>query len=238
MPNRLEALLTQPSWQEALKEEWSKTYMLELLSYLDEEVKQKKTILPPHQQWFAALNAVALEDVKVVILGQDPYPTVGHAHGLCFSVEEGVKLPKSLKNIYKELYSDCGVDNTHTGNLTSWASQGILLLNSVLTVEAGKANAHKDIGWEEFTDSIIETVNSECENVVFVLWGAYAQKKGKYIDTNKHLVLNDPHPSPLSAYRGFWGSKPFSKINTYLVSKNKLPIEWKIEASKSLFTGI
>ena len=235
MLNTLEVLLTEPSWKVALKEQWQEEYMIELSQFLADEVKKAKTILPPKEQWFTALNTLALDDVKVVILGQDPYPTVGHAHGLCFSVEEGVKLPKSLQNIYKELLDDCCIDNSHTGNLTSWAKQGVLLLNSVLTVEEGKANAHKDKGWEQFTDVIIEAINNQCEHVVFILWGAYAQKKGKHIDTNKHLVLKDPHPSPLSAYRGFWGSKPFSKTNDYLLSRGKTPIVWQIEDKKSLF---
>jgi len=169
-------------------------------------------------------------------LGQDPYPTKGHAHGLCFSVEKGVTpLPKSLKNINKELFDDVGIDNSHTGYLAPWAKQGVLLLNAVLTVVEGKANAHKDKGWEDFTDKVISIINDECEHVVFVLWGAYAQKKGKHIDSNKHLVINDPHPSPLSAYRGFFGSKPFSKINAYLVSQGEEPIEWKLEDNTALF---
>ena len=177
-----------------------------------------------------------MDEVKVVILGQDPYPTLGHAHGLCFSVLPAVNpLPKSLQNINKELYNDCGVDNSHTGYLLPWAKQGVLLLNAVLTVEAGKANAHQGKGWEQFTDKIIELVNNECEHVVFILWGAYAQKKGRHIDITKHLVINDPHPSPLSAYRGFFGSKPFSKTNAYLVSHGKKPIDWQLENKATLF---
>jgi len=235
MPSTFEALLTELSWKQALENEWNKTYMQKLEAFLKKEEAEEKSILPPKIQWLKALNIAPLKEVKVVILGQDPYPTKGHAYGLCFSVEEGVKLPKSLQNIYKELLDDCGIDNSHTGNLTSWAKQGVLLLNAVLTVEEGKANAHKDKGWEQFTDVIIEAINNQCEHVVFILWGAYAQKKGRHIDTNKHLVLNDPHPSPLSAYRGFWGSKPFSKTNDYLVLKGKNPIKWKIDDEKSLF---
>jgi len=144
-------------------------------------------------------------------------------------------LPKSLQNINKELFTDLGIDNSHTGYLEPWAKQGVLLINAVLTVEEGNANAHKGKGWEMFTDKIIELVNDKCENVVFILWGAYAQKKGKYIDTTKHLVLNDSHPSPLSAYRGFFGSKPFSKSNAYLVAHGKEPIEWKLEDKTTLF---
>lgn len=228
--------LTQSTWQKALAQEWSKPYMKELEVFLDQEQKNGKNILPPKNLWFEALNTTPLDEVKVLILGQDPYPTVGYAHGLCFSVLDGVMpLPKSLQNINKELYSDCAVDNSHMGNLLPWAKQGVLLLNAVLTVEAGNANAHKDKGWEKFTDRVIELVSSECENVVFVLWGAYAQKKAVLIDESRHLVIKDPHPSPLSAYRGFWGSKPFSKVNDYLISCGKEPIVWKIEDPKSLF---
>lgn len=229
-------MLTQITWQKALTEEWSKPYMQELESFLEKEENKGKKILPPKELWFEALNVTPLDKVKVLILGQDPYPTVGHAHGLCFSVLDGVKpLPKSLQNINKELLSDCGVDNAHTGCLLPWAKQGVLLLNAVLTVEAGSANAHKNKGWENLTDKIIELVSSECENVVFVLWGAYAQKKAVLIDASKHLVIKDPHPSPLSAYRGFWASKPFSRINDYLEEKRKEPIVWKIDDDTSLF---
>jgi len=229
-------MLTQITWQKALTEEWSKPYMQELESFLEKEENKGKKILPPKELWFEALNVTPLDKVKVLILGQDPYPTVGHAHGLCFSVLDGVKpLPKSLQNINKELLSDCGVDNAHTGCLLPWAKQGVLLLNAVLTVEAGSANAHKNKGWENLTDKIIELVSSECENVVFVLWGAYAQKKAVLIDPSKHLVIKDPHPSPLSAYRGFWASKPFSRINDYLKEKGKEPIVWKIDDDTSLF---
>jgi len=233
----MKLILTQNTWKEALKKEWAKPYMQELSSFLDERAAGQKRILPPREHWFEALNAVGLDKVKVVILGQDPYPTVGHAHGLCFSVLPEVKpLPKSLQNINKELFEDCGIDNAHTGYLLPWAKQGVLLLNAVLTVEAGKANDHQGKGWEKFTDKIIQLVNDRCEHVVFILWGTYAQKKGKNIDTSKHLVLNDPHPSPLSAYRGFWGSKPFSKTNSYLVSHGKKPIDWQLANKNTLFT--
>ncbi len=229
----MQTTLTQPLWKEALKEEWAKPYMKELASFLDIEATEGKCILPPKIHWFEALNATPLDKVKVVILGQDPYPTKGHAHGLCFSVQKQVTpLPKSLQNINKELYDDLEIDNSHTGYLLPWAKQGILLLNAVLTVEEGTANAHKDKGWEQFTDRIISIINAQCENVVFVLWGAYAQKKGKQIDASKHLVINDPHPSPLSAYRGFFGSKPFSRINTYLISQGKEPIEWALPSDR------
>ena len=228
--------IMQPTWQKALANEWSKPYMQELEAFLESEMLAGKSILPPKAHWFEALNATPLDKVKVVILGQDPYPTKGHAHGLCFSVQKQVTpLPKSLQNINKELYTDLGIDNSHTGYLLSWAEQGVLLLNAVLTVEEGKANAHKDKGWEQFTDKVISIVNAQCENVVFVLWGAYAQKKGKQIDARKHLVINDPHPSPLSAYRGFFGSKPFSRVNEYLKSHGKEPIVWQLENQTTLF---
>jgi len=232
----MKQLLTQPTWQKALTQEWSKPYMQELEAFLEAEETQGKQILPPKNLWFEALNVTSLDKVKVLILGQDPYPTVGHAHGLCFSVLDGVKpLPKSLKNIYKELHDDMGIDNSHTGCLLPWAEQGVLLLNVVLTVEAGKANAHKDKGWERFGDKVIELVSAKCENVVFVLWGAFAQKKAVLIDASKHLVIQDPHPSPLSAYRGFWGSKPFSRANVYLIEHGKEPIKWNLGYTLSLF---
>jgi len=221
--------LTEPTWKLALKEEFNKPYMKELEAFLNQEEQEGKNILPSKELWFNALNSTPLNRVKVLILGQDPYPTVGHAHGLCFSALDPIDpLPKSLQNIYKELKSDLNIDNTHTGNLQAWAEQGVLLLNAVLTVEEGKANAHKKQGWEDFTDKVIELVNNECENVVFILWGAYAQKKAKFIDKTKHLVLEAPHPSPLSAYRGFWGSKPFSKVNAYLQKHNRSSIEWQL----------
>jgi len=217
------------SWLENLKYEFKKKYMIELKQFLLEEKKSGKIVLPKGSLWFNALNSTPLNKVKVVILGQDPYPTIGHAHGLCFSVLPNVKpLPKSLLNINKELFDDMGIDNFHTGYLQPWANQGILLLNSVLTVEARKSNSHQGKGWEIFTDKIIEIINRECENIVFILWGSYAQKKGVSIDTNKHLVIKSPHPSPLSAYRGFFGSKPFSKTNNYLIKNNKNIINWKL----------
>jgi uracil-DNA glycosylase len=218
-----------PSWSLHLDDEFRKPYMQELLQFLADEKALGKTILPKESLWFHALNSTPLEKVKVVILGQDPYPTEGHAHGLCFSaLPEVTSLPKSLFNIYKELKEDLNIDNTHTPYLQPWAEQGVLLLNAVLTVEAGEANAHQGRGWEQFTDRIIEIINDESQNVVFILWGAYAQKKGKKIESSKHLLLNAPHPSPLSAYRGFFGSKPFSKVNEYLISHGKDKIDWKL----------
>lgn len=217
------------SWLEVLQSEFEQPYMQTLRSFLSGQIAQKKGILPQPSLWFNALNSTPLENVKVVILGQDPYPTPGHAHGLCFSVMPDVKpLPKSLQNINKELFDDVGADNSHTGYLQPWSQQGVLLLNAVLTVEAGSPNAHQGKGWELFTDRVIETVNARCENVVFILWGSYAQKKGAMIDASRHLVIQSPHPSPLSAYRGFFGSRPFSRANAYLAQHGKTPIAWQL----------
>jgi uracil-DNA glycosylase len=217
------------SWLEALQGEFNKPYMRELKEFLINEKGRGKQILPKGSVWFNALNSTSIERVKVVILGQDPYPTVGHAHGLCFSVLPEVKpLPKSLLNINRELYEDIRVNNAHTGYLQPWAEQGVLLLNAVLTVEAGKSNAHQGRGWEIFTDKIVEIINQRCKNIVFILWGGYAQKKGVSIDVNRHLVIKSPHPSPLSAYRGFFGSRPFSRTNQYLQSIGKSPINWQL----------
>jgi uracil-DNA glycosylase len=219
----------EPSWLEVLKDEFDKSYMKNLKEFLINEKKQGKIILPKASLWFNALNSTPLDKVKVVILGQDPYPTIGHSHGLCFSVLPSVKpLPKSLLNINKELLDDLGIDNFHTGYLQSWANQGVLLLNAILTVEAGKSSSHQGRGWEIFTDKIIEVINKKLNNVVFILWGSYAQKKGASIDTNRHIIIKSPHPSPLSAYRGFFGSKPFSRTNNYLVQNGIEPIDWRV----------
>jgi len=217
------------SWKAVLLEEFEQPYMQQLKAFLLHERALGKTILPPASLWFNALNSTPLPSVKVVILGQDPYPTVGHAHGLCFSVMPEVKpLPKSLLNINKELFDDLGIDNSHTGYLQPWATQGVLLLNAVLTVEAGRSNAHQGKGWERFTDKIIEVINRELSGVVFILWGSYAQKKGQVIDTTKHMIIKSPHPSPLSAYRGFFGSRPFSRTNHFLIGQGKQPIQWQL----------
>lgn len=216
------------SWKQQLDAEWKKDYMQSLMTFLENEEAQGREIFPKKSLWFNALNSTPLYNVKVVILGQDPYPTPGHAHGLSFSVIPDVKpIPKSLINIYKELKEDVGVENI-SGNLQSWADQGVLMLNSVLTVESGNANSHQGKGWEQFTDKIISVVNDLDRSVVFVLWGAYAQKKGTVIDESKHLVIRSPHPSPLSAYRGFWGSKPFSKINGCLSKNGDSEINWEV----------
>lgn len=217
------------SWLDQLEGEFEQPYMQQLKAFLLSEKEQGKSILPPSSEWFDALNSTPFDNVKVVILGQDPYPTLGHAHGLCFSAMPEVKpLPKSLININKELMEDLQIDNSHSAYLQPWAEQGVLLLNAVLTVEQGNANAHQGRGWESFTDKIIHLINEKKENVVFILWGAYAQKKGVFIDPQKHLVIKGPHPSPLSAYRGFFGSKPFSKTNEYLLSKGLEPINWQV----------
>ena len=216
------------TWQQYLQDEMEKDYMQSLQSFLLQEKSQGKEIFPHSSLWFNALNTTPPENVKVVILGQDPYPTPGHAHGLCFSVLPDVKpIPKSLINIYKELEADLGIENKN-GNLQSWAEQGVLMLNSVLTVESGHANSHQGKGWEQFTDKVISVINELDRSVVFVLWGAYAQKKGAMINEKKHLVIRSAHPSPLSVYRGFWGSKPFSKINQFLRNNNQQEINWRV----------
>ena len=217
------------TWFAELGNEFQQAYMQDLKQFLSTEKTQKKIILPHSSLWFNALRTTPLDQVKVVIIGQDPYPTIGHAHGLCFSVLPEVKpLPKSLLNVYKELQDDLGIDNFHTGYLQHWAEQGVLLLNSVLTVQAGNAASHRAKGWETFTDKIITTINQKSEHVVFILWGKYAQDKGAMIDQSRHLILKAVHPSPLSAYRGFFGSQPFSKVNHYLETHAKATIDWQI----------
>jgi len=215
------------SWNNKLEQTLKSDKMSALRDFLRAEKDQGKVILPHSSLWFNALNTTSPDQVKVVILGQDPYPTPGHAHGLCFSVLPDVKpIPKSLINIYKELKDDLGIDNQN-GHLQSWAEQGVLLLNSVLTVISGQANSHQGQGWEEFTDAVINELNQQTRPIAFVLWGAYAQKKGAIINTEKHFVLRSPHPSPLSAYRGFFGSKPFSQINQFLKEQNQQEIDWR-----------
>jgi uracil-DNA glycosylase len=217
------------SWLKKLGTEFEKPYMKQLKQFLVDEKSQGKIILPPASLWFNALDSMSFDDLKVVILGQDPYPTVGHAHGLCFSVLPEVKpLPKSLLNINKELLEDLGIDNSHTGYLQPWAAQGVLLLNTALTVEQSNANSHQGKGWEMFTDSVIQTINDQKNHIVFILWGANAHKKIPMIDTDKHLIIKSVHPSPLSAYRGFFGSKPFSKTNHYLQEHGKQAINWQL----------
>lgn len=218
------------SWQPLLSEEFSKPYMRDLEDFLRAEKAAGKTIYPAEENIFHALEATPVDDVKVVIIGQDPYHGPGQAHGLSFSVQPGVDVPPSLRNMYKELEQDLGVKHPGHGYLEGWAKQGVLLLNAVLTVEASKAGAHQNKGWEKFTDRIIDELNRHHEGLVFILWGGYAQKKGAGIDKVRHLMLEGPHPSPLSAYRGFFGCGHFSKANAYLETQGKTPINWQLEA--------
>ncbi len=214
------------SWLRVLGGEFKKPYMLQLRAFLASEKAQKKAIYPIPSRWFAAFNTTPFEAVKVVIIGQDPYHGPGQAHGLCFSVPQGVAVPPSLQNIYKELQNDLGVTMPRHGCLTHWAEQGVLLLNATLTVEQSKAGSHQKRGWETFTDCAIHALNEQRNNLVFILWGSYAQRKGDFIDGNRHLVLKAPHPSPLSAHRGFFGSKPFSRANHYLQAHGNIAIDW------------
>ncbi len=214
-------------WQEALKEEFQKDYYLELMAKVSEAYENNQ-VFPPANEVFNALNLTPLSQVKAVIIGQDPYHDVGQAHGLCFSVKPGVKVPPSLVNIYKELHDDLGCIIPEDGYLVKWAKQGVLMLNTVLTVNAHEANSHKGYGWEKFTDAIISKVNEEDRPIVFLLWGAPAQKKKKLLNNPKHLILEAPHPSPLSVYRGFWGCKHFSKTNDFLVNNGIEPIDWQL----------
>jgi len=227
MPNHPIQLI--PSWLNILEPEFEKPYMQQLKQFLIAEKRAGKQILPKSSLWFNALNSTPFEQVKVVILGQDPYPTPGHAHGLSFSVLPDVQpLPKSLQNMNKELQTDLNIDNQHCGYLQPWADQVVLLLNAVLTVEAGRANSHQNRGWETFTDAIIQALATQKDHLVFILWGAYAQKKGQFIPSNRHCIIRSPHPSPLSAYRGFFGSRPFSQTNSYLQHHQLAPINWQL----------
>jgi uracil-DNA glycosylase len=214
------------SWQEALQGEMKKPYFRELREFVDRE-REKHTVYPPEADVFNAFKHTPLDEVKVVLLGQDPYPGPSQAHGLCFSVRPGVRIPQSLMNMFRELKSDLGCRIANNGCLTPWADQGILLLNAVLTVRAGKPNSHKNHGWEKFTDAAIRAVSDKEDPVVFALWGAYAQKKEKLVDTTRHRVLKTAHPSPLSAKK-FLGSQPFSAINTALVELGHKPIDWQL----------
>lgn len=214
-------------WDEQLKEETEKDYFQELRYKLAKEYKLHK-VYPPKEDLFKALKLTPYQDTKVVILGQDPYHGPGQAHGLSFSVKPGVRIPPSLVNIYKELQSDLGVPIPNHGTLVHWAEQGVLLLNTVLTVRDGEANSHKGLGWERFTDAVIEKLNERDKPVVFILWGSHAQKKGAFIDRKKHLVIQSVHPSPLSVHRGFFGSRPFSKANAFLAAHGIKPVDWAI----------
>ena len=216
------------SWKNALSAEFSSPYMEKLKAFLLAEKQSGKVIFPKGPEYFRALDLTPVSAVKVVILGQDPYHGQGQAHGLCFSVRPGVRTPPSLVNISKELQADLGIPPARHGFLESWARQGVLLLNSVLTVEESRAASHQGQGWERFSDAVIRIVNDQCEHVVFMLWGAYAQKKGAFIDASRHLVLKSVHPSPLSAHNGFLGSRPFSKANAYLEQHGRAPIDWAL----------
>lgn len=215
-----------PSWHEALADEWDKPYFKQLTDYVRSRYASGAPIYPPASRIFAALDACPLPDVKVVIIGQDPYHGPRQANGLCFSVADGVRFPPSLVNIFKEVSDDTGAPCPATGNLERWAAQGVLLLNSILTVEQGRPGSHASIGWERFTDAVVDAVSRLRENVVFLLWGSYAIKKGEAIDRQRHLVLTSVHPSPLSAYRGFLGCHHFSRANSYLESHSLSPILW------------
>ncbi len=216
------------SWLSPLRAEFEAPYMQALRQFLKIEREAGKLIYPPASKWFAALDLTPLQKTRVVILGQDPYHGEGQAHGLCFSVQKGVRAPPSLINIHNEMKSDLGLRPPPHGNLESWAEQGVLLLNSVLTVEAGHAASHKGQGWEQFTDAIIRLLNSQSRPLVFILWGSYAQKKAAFVDRGRHLVITSAHPSPLSAHNGFFGSKPFSRTNAFLREQAQVEINWQI----------
>ena len=220
-----------PEWKRLLADECAQPYMNELREFLLKEKRQGKTILPPGDEIFAALNLTPLSAVKVVIVGQDPYHGRGQAHGLSFSVKPSVPLPPSLNNIFKELHSDVGATPPGHGYLAAWSKQGVLLLNAILTVELGKPASHQNHGWERFTSHILTILATQRQHLVFILWGSYAQHKGAAIDRSKHLVITSPHPSPFSAHRGFFGSRPFSQANTYLRRNNKTPINWQLPAN-------
>lgn len=216
------------SWKEVLKGEFSKPYFQQIPLHLKTEKSQGKTIYPPGSLIFNAFNTTPFDKVKVVILGQDPYHGAGQAHGLCFSVQKGVPSPPSLVNIFKELQDDIGVEIPNHGNLTHWAQQGVFLLNASLTVRAGEPMSHSKIGWAEFTDTVIKKISEQKKNVVFLLWGKFAQEKRVLIDESKHCILRSVHPSPLSAHAGFFGCKHFSKTNAYLVNKGIDPVDWSL----------
>jgi len=216
------------SWKVLLQPEFERDYMRQLRAFLLQEKQAGKQVYPAGRDMFNALNSTPFDSVRVVILGQDPYHGPGQAHGLCFSVQPGIEIPPSLRNIYKELASDLGIAPARHGCLQSWASQGVLLLNAVLTVEAGRAASHQGRGWEQFTDRIIALLNERRQHLVFMLWGSHAQRKGQFIDRSRHLVLESPHPSPLSASRGFLGNRHFSRANQYLLAHGREAVDWRI----------
>ena len=219
--------MIKPHWQQIIKQAQLQDYYCQLQSEITKQRSQGIVIYPEQIDVFRAFEFIDLPDIKVIVLGQDPYHGEHQAHGLAFSVQKGIKVPPSLVNIYKELATDIeGFVTPNHGNLTAWAEQGVLLLNTVLTVQQGQAHSHAKLGWETFTDTIIEHINQQNNGCVFILWGAHAQKKGRNIDENKHLILNGPHPSPLSAYRGFFGCKHFSKANAWLAKKGRTVVSW------------
>lgn len=213
------------SWKDKLSGEFEKAYFKNLVAFIKEEYKSH-TIFPPGKQIFSAFDHCSFDDVKVVIIGQDPYHGPGQGNGLCFSVNDGVRKPPSLINIFKEIKNDLGKEIPESGNLERWADQGVLLLNATLTVRANSPGSHQKKGWEQFTDAVIKLLSDQKENLVFILWGAYAQKKGEVIDAQKHMIIKSAHPSPFAADRGFFGSKPFSRTNDYLESKSLNTINW------------
>jgi len=228
------AIKLHPSWVEPLSGEFAQPYMADLKRFLLAEREAGKRIFPRAANWFRALDLTPLDQVRIVILGQDPYHGAGQAHGLCFSVRPGVAIPPSLDNVFKELQRDLGIARPDHGCLLPWARQGVLLLNAVLTVEEGRAGAHAGKGWEGFTDHVVDALNREREGLVFLLWGSYAQAKGRVIDTSRHRVLRAPHPSPLSAHRGFLGCGHFSAANDYLRRRGQAPIDWSLPPRASL----
>jgi uracil-DNA glycosylase len=216
------------SWRIYLESEFASAYMLQLQQFLQQELQAAKVIFPASKDIFNAFNSTPLDEVKVVILGQDPYHGLNQAHGLCFSVQPGIQPPPSLRNIFKEIARDLSLPLPNHGCLQTWADQGVLLLNAILTVEQAQAGAHQGRGWEQFTDRAIQVISQQCSSVVFLLWGSYAQKKEALIDAQKHLILRAPHPSPLSAYRGFFGCGHFSQVNSYLANNGRRPIDWRL----------
>ena len=214
------------SWKSVLRDEFDKDYFVRLTEFVREEYRTAEAVFPPGNKIFAAFDATPFDEVKVVILGQDPYHNYGHANGLCFSVGDSVQMPPSLVNIFKEVNSDTGAPIPTSGDLTRWARQGVLLLNATLTVRAHQAASHQGRGWEQFTDAAVAALSARRENLVFLLWGNYAKRKGAVIDRSKHLVLESAHPSPLSAYHGFFGNHHFSRANAYLVEHGKAPVVW------------
>ena len=220
--------MTGNNWDIVLNDVYHEPYFINIVKFVN-QIYKEKTVFPPKTKILKALTTTDYNDVKVVILGQDPYHGVGEANGLAFSVSDGIKLPPSLRNIYKELHDDLGIPISNKGNLECWAKEGVLLLNAVLTVEKDKPASHKNVGWETFTDTIIQKLNEKETPIVFILWGAFARSKKKYITNPKHLVIESPHPSPFSASYGFFGSKPFSRTNNFLIKNHIKPIDWTIK---------